>query len=512
MSTILIKNVQLIDGTGRQAVKADVLVKNEKISAMGRFPYYKADEIIDGMGAYLAPGFIDVGANSDRYLSIFSEPSQKDFLLQGVTTIIGGEGGLSLAPIFYGSLSSIDNWANINGVNVNWHSIKELLNTFSHRKIGVNFGTLVGYNTVRQDLTSKEINRALTPNEFSILNFIVEQALNEGAFGISIGLDNVYGRGFSYAEIKFLAEISTRNNTLFSINLRDEKEKLIDSINEILNLVKETGSRTIINNFRPFLNYERDYEKSVKILTDNAANADIHFNLYPFDYDIEPLISFLPKWAQDVNVEKTLKNIKSKVNRRKFLTDKIFKMNMELLVTNVNKVFIYAPTQNHLNGKTLAEFCDNRKLDVISGIFVLMEEIKFKAALAYQDINFKEIASIFGNDRAFVASSGGFSEDDKLNKIMEVENYSSMAFKKFLELIEKEKILPIETAIYKITGLPAQKINLKNRGLIRDGYYADLVLFRDSEIREVIVNGKRVVKDGEFQGILAGSVLKRQQK
>jgi len=102
--TILIKNIQLLDGSGRPPVKADVLVKNDKISAIGNFPKYRADEIIDGLGAYLAPGFVDINTDSDHYLTLFSNPSQKDFLLQGVTTIIGGQCGASLAPLIYGSL------------------------------------------------------------------------------------------------------------------------------------------------------------------------------------------------------------------------------------------------------------------------------------------------------------------------------------------------------------------------------------------------------------------------
>ncbi|MEK7495899.1 MAG: D-aminoacylase, partial [Patescibacteria group bacterium] len=102
--TILIKNIQLIDGSGRPAFKADVLVKKEKIHAIGNFSRYRANEIIDGMGAYLSPGFIDIDTESDHNLTLFSEPSQKDFLLQGITAIIGGQGGSSLAPLIYGSL------------------------------------------------------------------------------------------------------------------------------------------------------------------------------------------------------------------------------------------------------------------------------------------------------------------------------------------------------------------------------------------------------------------------
>ena len=136
MSTILIKNIQLLDGSGRPPVKADVLVKNEKISAIGNFPKYRADEIIDGLGAYLAPGFIDINTDSDHYLTLFSNPSQKDFVAQGVTTIIGGQCGASLAPLIYGSLESIREWADISKINVNWHTLAEFLKAMERSAFG----------------------------------------------------------------------------------------------------------------------------------------------------------------------------------------------------------------------------------------------------------------------------------------------------------------------------------------------------------------------------------------
>ena len=129
--TILIKNILLIDGANRPAVKADVLVKNERIAAMGYFPGYKATEIIDGMGAYLAPGFIDINASSDLYLTLFSNPSQKDFLFQGITTIIGGQGGISLAPLLYGSLDLNKFYANPYKINVDWQTMEEFLKTIN---------------------------------------------------------------------------------------------------------------------------------------------------------------------------------------------------------------------------------------------------------------------------------------------------------------------------------------------------------------------------------------------
>src|SRR3989338_9141877 len=109
---LLIKNVQIIDGTGKESYKADVIVKDDHISAIGNFASKKFGEIINGNGAYLSPGFIDVNSDSDHYLTLFTNPEQQDFLLQGVTTIFGGLCGSSLAPLLYGELDSIKKWGN----------------------------------------------------------------------------------------------------------------------------------------------------------------------------------------------------------------------------------------------------------------------------------------------------------------------------------------------------------------------------------------------------------------
>ena len=135
MTSILIKNIQLIDGTGKPAYKADVLVKKDKISAIGHLVNCEAEETIDGKNAYLAPGFIDISNSSDKYLNIFNDQTQEHLLTQGVTTIIGGHNGISLAPLFYGTLNSLSPFSANQKINVNWHEFSEFATAFSKRKL-----------------------------------------------------------------------------------------------------------------------------------------------------------------------------------------------------------------------------------------------------------------------------------------------------------------------------------------------------------------------------------------
>src|SRR3989338_1585089 len=173
--TILFKGCQVVDGSGGEIQRADVFIKDDKISAIGNFPNKKADQVINCLGLYVSPGFIDVNTDSDHYLTLFTHPEQKDFLLQGVTTIIGGNCGSSLAPLLYGSLESIRKWTNINQVNVDWQTVADFLKVFNRIKLGVNFGTLIGHSTIRRALIGEDF-RDLTKSELAVFKKIVQQS------------------------------------------------------------------------------------------------------------------------------------------------------------------------------------------------------------------------------------------------------------------------------------------------------------------------------------------------
>lgn len=490
--TILIKNIQLLDGTGQPAVKADVLVKKEKIYAIGSFPTYKADEIIDGMGAYLAPGFIDINTDSDHYLTLFSNPCQKDFLLQGVTTIIGGQCGASLAPLLYGSLESIRVWADISRTNINWQTMAEFLKTMAQRPLGVNFGTLVGHYTIREALIGDN-PRKLTRNELAVFNSLLEKSLQEGAFGFSTGLGYSQSQQVPYAEIKSLVEIVAKFKYLYATHLRDEREGLLEAVNETLKVAQETGAKILISHFRPINGFQKDYEASLELINKNTAKADVYFDISPFDTGEVPISILLPSWAQNSNKEVMLKNFQAPKIRKKIL-EEIPKLNGRKII------IILSPGNEYLEGKSLEDFSANRNLDVKNGLLTLMENTNFQAVILYGNLDSRILGKALVHERAIIASNSTSFGNKRTG--------SSRPFMKLLEIVKKEKILPIEKAVNKITGLPAQKLGLKDRGVIKDGNFADLVVFKSSEIRNVILNGKIVVKDGEFQNVLAGKVLR----
>ncbi|MBI3638616.1 hypothetical protein HY227_02630 [Candidatus Wolfebacteria bacterium] len=486
--TILIKNIQLIDGTGKATRKTDLIIKGKKIAAIGEFGRYKAHQTIDGMGAYLCPGFIDIHTTADRYLNIFSDPSQKDLLLSGVTTIIGGQDGISLAPLLYGSLQFIKEWTDTKKINVNWHTVKEFLKILEKRPIGVNFGTLAGYKTIRRSLIGSD-RRELTKNEQKVFKLIIERSLREGAFGISVGAEYFDLYESSHEEIKNILQLISKSKALYATKLHAEGEKQIPFVNKLINLTEESGAKIILSHLEP-VKTAPDYEKIVDLISQNSSRADIYFDAYPTDYSVFSVSKLLPDWLKKSGKEKILESIGNEEMKKKILKDLPRLKGSEISI-------ISAPGYDYLEGKTLEEYCANRELAISKGLLNLIETTKGRVIVSRKNINFKKVLKTIINDRAIIASADNHFKESP-----------QTTFIKFLELLAANKILPVEIIVSKMTYLPAQRLGLKNRGVMKVGNFADILIFRDGEIKEVLVNGKRAVKDGQFEDIRGGEVLK----
>jgi len=477
---LLIKNVKVVDGGGQEAKSADVLISGDKISAIGNFPDKKAETVIEGLGGYLTPGFIDVSTDADHYLTLFTNPSQDNFLKQGVTTIIGGHCGSSLAPLLYGSLESIRKWANPNQINIDWQTFEEFLAAISRLPLGVNFGTLIGHSTIRRALIGEDL-RDLTEKEIKVFKEIVEESLRAGALGFSTGLAYAHSRQTPYQEIKSFVSLLPKYNAAYTTHLRDERAAVYNSVNETLQLYKETGAKTVISHFRPIIGYEKNFEAALGLIEKSSSKMDFHFDIYPFTTSIVPLYILLPEWAQRGGLETMLELLQNPGCQKRVIKELPPFKNGELTIAQ-------SPTNPFLEGKTVT------KKELVD----LMLATRLRALLFHQNISPTHLEKIISSDKALIGSnSGGLGER------------AISTFPRFLELAGKQKKYKFEKAIKKITGDAAAKFNLKERGLIKEGYFADLVLIINNKIQAVVINGQTAVRNGQWQKITAGSVLVR---
>lgn len=502
--TLLIRNVQILGGVRDFPEPMDVFVAGDKISSIGHFSNKKADEVLDGQGAYLSPGFIDVNTDSDHYLTLFDYPSQDDFLKQGVTTIFGGMCGSSLAPLLYGSLESMRKWGGSEEkVNVNWHTVAELLAAIDKRPFGVNFGTLIGHSTIRRALAGDEL-RDLTKNELNVFTETVRRAFREGAFGVSTGLGYVHGRSATQAELKMLAGVTHEFGGIYATHLRDLGLRVEESIEETIALALSSGVKTLVNHFVPLARSGEKYVAALKRIDALPLAQDFHFDIYPFNTMLLPIYTFLPVWAQNGGTVKMLANVADP-----WLTKRILK-EMEPVRAELVTV-AQAPGNDFLVGKSLKEVGDIYGVsDAREVMLRLMAETRLRGIILAKVIDEDLSRRALANPRSFIASNAPSFGVIKGRKQLKTERTTS-TFATFLSLAE-HGLMPIQDAIRKITRDPAREFDLALRGEVGEGNFADLVCFKNGEFRFTVVNGRVAVKNGEFQNVFSGKALRHAVK
>lgn len=499
MATTLIKDATIIDGTGKSAKKGDVLIKDNRILAMGTFPNKKADTIIDALGMTLTPGFIDVHNESDHYLTLFTNPTHEDFLLQGVTTIIGGQCGASLAPLLYGSLETIRKWADINQINVNWHSFEEFKHVMEQRSFGVNVATLIGHSTIRRAIIGEAV-RDLTTNELKVMKRLVHESLEAGALGLSTGLSYAHTRETPYHELKEIVSIIKEYKGIYSTHLRDETKHIVGSVEETVRLAKETGAKILISHFRPLKGFEKEYGEAFEYFDKKGNAYGMGFDTNASDHALMPLYTLLPRWAQHGNLE-TMEQSLREASTRDRIQGELLKE-----LRDADCVIVSAPNTESSEGKSLSEFGKERQLSLTEAFFELARITKLRAVVWGKNTNVDFKIQTLQHPRAFIGSHRP-SIQKRNNTPLPQELISS--FPQFLKVTTSLNLLSLPEAVRRITSMPAEQFGLKDRGTIKEGAIADLVLMRDMVPMEAWVDGESAVRDGDSTKALKGKLLLR---
>lgn len=507
--TLLIKNVQIVGGADAAGAGAgaarggtsDVFVSDSKISAIGNLSNKAADVVLDGQGAHLCPGFIDSNTDSDHYLTLFDDPGQEDSVHQGVTTVMGGMCGASLAPLLYGSLESLQKWGDPDRINVNWHTMEEFLSVMDKHPTAVNFGTLVGHATVRRSLVGEAL-RELTKNELGVFQRTLEAALQEGAFGMSSGLGYVHARRTPYAELRALAETVKKHNGVYATHLRNEAAGVREAVEEAIKLARETGVSTLINHFVPIVGAEDEYADALGLIEALPAEVDLHFDISPSASSLMPIYTFLPEWAQNGGIGVMQANIQDE-----WLSPRIKKDIAPLDEDNL--VIAQAPGNEILVGRSLAEIREIYEVDDSRDALVrLMQALQLKGSVLYRNLDPALIARALASKRSLIGSNapsvGGGASGQKHFK----SDRTTSTFSAFLSMVEGQKMMTFTDAVRKLTLAPATKFGLKGRGTVKEGNYADLVCVRGSEVKFTVVNGRVVENDGKSQAALPGRTLR----
>ena len=523
MFDLIIKKGTIIDGSGQPMFKGDVAVKDGKIVAIGDLHNEESAETVDALGKYVAPGFIDVNNHSDTYWRIFDDPLLESMVHQGVTTIIGGNCGSSLAPLAHRDvIKTIQKWADVKNISFNWLSTKEFLTEVELKKLSVNFGTLVGHGTLRRGFVNDEV-RDISPREMEAMKKMLKSAMKEGALGISTGLVYTHAKLASSREIAELAEIVKKYKGVYTTHVRGESEELIRAVEEAIRIAQETGVSLQVSHLKAMGEQNWDLmEEAINLIeTARTSGIDVHFDVYPYTATGSVLYILLPEWVSEGGRNMLLSRLKDPDIRKKVIKE------MRENQVDYSKITVSISSMDKsLNRKSIAEIAKTQEKSVEDAVVDILIASEGRVITMMDVLSDKNVDKGILNPFAIVSSNGsGYNLKHKeTGELVHPRNFGSFP-RVLAKYVRDKKVVGWEEAIYKMSGLPAQKFKLEKRGLLQKSFWADIVVFDPQQVQDlatvenpyqypkgidyVIVNGKITLQEGKHNGARSGAVIKR---
>lgn len=519
MYSLLIKNGMVIDGSGKTSEVLDVAVEGDKIVNINKNIPLQAQTVIDATNKIVCPGFIDLQNHSDSYWQIFDNPSFDSLITQGYTTLLIGNCGASLAPLLsQESLLALQKWHSLEGANINWRTFDEFLRELSQKSFACNIGSLIGYSNLRRGVVGDQI-RGLDKEEFKAIAKILEESLEAGAFGLSNGLSYSHEIIVSELELFELAKIVKKYESLFAVHLRSEGTEILESLDEALDIARNTDVNLKISHLK--LRGESNWQKFPDLISDLETayhkGVNVQADVYPYTAVWQPLFSFLPKWAIEGGRKLLLRHFADPIQKNKILLylNSIDVKFPELLVTSTaNKLSVV--------GKKISQIAKNLETSSEQAVLDLIQNGGSAVLVFEENLKEEQVRELLFHPLTFVGTDGaGFNIQHK-DKLVHPRCFGTAP--KFLKIAQTAKF-STESAIKKLTSLPAKKAGLKGRGEIKIDNFADLVIFDSNRlsdkanyqnpyqfcegIEHVFVNGKAAVADGKITQTLPGYVLRK---
>jgi N-acyl-D-amino-acid deacylase len=523
MYDIIIKNGTIIDGSGKPMFLGDVGIRGDEIAIIGNIKNDNATTIIDAENQYVAPGFIDVNNHSDTFWRIFSNPDLESLIYQGITTIIGGNCGSSLAPLVNKDIiQSIQKWTDIKKMNLNWLTTKEFLDEVGKKPLSVNFATLVGHGTLRRGIIKDEV-RNPSDHEIKMMKKMLRMAMKQGAIGMSTGLVYTHAKMATEKEIEELAKVVKEYDGVYATHIRGEGRELIESIKEAIDIGKKTGVKLQISHLKAMGEKSWPLMNEAIDLIETARNdgLNINFDIYPYTATGSVLYIFLPDWITQGGKKMMIRRLKDPEIRKKVIEE------MKADEVDYSGVIIaISPLNKTLTRKSIADIAISQEKSVEETVLDVLIASDGRVVTFMNVLSEKNVVEGIKNPFSMITSNGsGYNlEYENNGDLIHPRNFGSFP-RVLAKYVREKKILSWEEAIHKISGGPAEKFNLQNRGVIKEGNFADVVVFDPKKIQDLatprnpyqysqgitqlIVNGKIVLEQGKYNGHRAGIVLKK---
>jgi len=531
MFDILIRNAQIADGTGNPMYSGSIGISNEKILYIGPDANYDAHTIIEAAGQLVAsPGFIDTHCHEDFYL--FHDSTVFPKLQQGVTSIINGNCGCSAAPVRKTTFSMLKTYFNssLHGISMpaDWDSycdFRDYMNAVDALDPGINTGFMVGHGTIRIAAMGFE-NRHADKIEMAAMMKMIAEAMESGALGLTSGLFYAPGVFASKDELLELCSIVSYFNGVYATHMRDEGKYLLESVRESIDIAKKTGVRLLISHLKVSGFKNRPLLEPVLALIEEAKaeGVEIAMDQYPYNSGSTGLDALLPPEYLDGGINEMMLKIANIKDRNK-IKSKILDQDSDweniILDSGFNKIVILsAENSEGASGNTIQDYADSIGMDPMDAFFSILIKSGGHARCAMYYSENECVEKIFRHPLTMIGSDSDF-----LGEPLLVHPRGFGAYPKILgEYVRQKKILPLEQAIRKMTGMPADFFNIARKGYLKTGYDSDLVLFDPDSItdtatflnpwnpcqgiKSVIVNGHIAINDSKLQDMKSGQIIK----
>jgi N-acyl-D-amino-acid deacylase len=529
MDTILIRGAEVFDGTGEGASRVDVAVSGGRIAAVGRDLPGSAGETIDAGGLALAPGFIDIHSHTD--LSVFARPLAESKVRQGVTTEVVGNCGIGAFPIRPERRDLLADSLRMHGAllpsgGVDWTDFSSYAARVAQGGLGVNLAPLVAHGSLRITAMGAE-DRPPTAAELTEMEALLEVALLQGAWGMSTGLIYPPGSYATTTEIVALAGVLARHGVVYTSHIRGEGETLLAALAEAVQVGRESGARVQVSHLKALgrKNWGRGREALALLETARREGVDVAADQYPYEATSTALSALVPAWAHAGGVHALLERLAAPDLRDRLSAEIARAMEARGGADRVQVARVGSAGNAGFSGRTVQEIAGQWGIPPAAAVVRLLLEEKAEVGAVYFSLSPEDVAAIMVSDIVAVGSDGlALSAAEDRGQVPHPRSYGT--FPRVLgQYVREQRLLSLPLAIHKMTGLPSSRLGLSDRGHIRPGYAADLVLFDPATVRDradfqdphqyatgieyVVVNGRPVVRSGQLTGERPGQVLRR---
>jgi len=526
---IVITNGHILDGTGSPWYSGDVGIRDGKIAAIGNLTAVPRQRTIDAAGKVVAPGFIDMLGQSE--LTMLVDPRLPSKIFQGITSEITGEGN-SIAPLNDAIIASDRVGYEHYKINPDWRTLREYFARLEKQGMGINLATYVGATQVRRMVLGDD-DKPPTPQQLDQMRDLVRRAMRDGAVGVSTSLEYAPAPYAKTDELIALATEAGKAGGIYATHMRNESDSVLDAVDEALRIGREAHIPVEIWHIKVAgkNNWGRMPEIVGKISAERARGADVTADTYAYTAWYNDFSAFIPPWAHDGGTAKLVERLKDPAARERIKKDMLASSrdwdNEWQEIPGPKSIMIGAvanPKLLPLQGKRLSEVAKLWNKDPIDALF------DFLIADPTTGV------AVFGMSQPDVTlalqqpwvSLDNDSEGTSPEGILGQAHPHPRAYGTFPRVLSKyvrqEKVLALEDAIRKFTALPAQRMRLTDRGVIKQGMWADVVIFDPATVHDratfdnpnqlsegmeyVLVNGVPVIDGGEMTGKLPGKVLR----